>query len=208
MLLVCLVERVSVNASLEGAYQMSLVGFENALVRLFATALYLVFSVSALAADENPGRLRGALLTAETASPTRLQQLRAEGYNAVVLSLNGDSAEERQLDRSAAQRIGDAGFELWYWIEIARNAKLADHHPQWMASLQGHQEWRRFFKDFPQPKSGEVVKNYPWVPILYRETFAVQLARVQELLAARPVSKGVMLNDLQGAPSACPFPCP
>lgn len=173
------------------------------MVRLFTTALFLMFSASALAADDNPDLLRGALLTAEMASPTRLQELRGEGYNAVVLSLDGDSAEERELDRSAAQRIGNAGFELWYWIEIARNPKLADDHPQWMASLQGHPEWRRLFKDFPQPKSGEVVKNYPWVPILYRETFDAQLARVEALLAARPVSKGVMLNDLQGAPSAC-----
>ena len=172
--------------------------------RLFAAiAISLLLSGHPPRAEDKAARLCGALLTAEMASPIRLKQLRDQGYNAVVLSLDGDTAEARQADRVAAQRIAEAGFDLWYWIEIARNRQLADDHPQWMASLQGHQEWRRFFKDFPQPKPGEVVKNYPWVPILYRETFDAQLARVKELLAARPASKGVLLNDLQGSPSAC-----
>lgn len=168
-----------------------------------AIAVSLTLSVPVLAADEKADRLRGALLTAEMASTLRLVELRDQGYNAIVLSLDSDSAEARQADQSAAKRVTDAGFQLWYWIEIARNQQLADAHPQWMASLQGHQEWRRYFKDFPQPKPGEVVKNYPWVPILYRESFDAQLARVEALLAARPASRGVMLNDLQGPPSAC-----
>ena len=172
--------------------------------RLFAAiAISLMLSGHSLAIEDKAERLRGALLTAEMASPIRLKELRDQGYNAVVLSLDGDSAEARQTDRLAAQRIAEAGFDLWYWIEIARNRQLADDHPQWMASLQGHQEWRRFFKDFPQPNPREVVKNYPWVPILYRETFDAQLARVKELIAARPAAKGVLLNDLQGPPSAC-----
>jgi hypothetical protein len=73
-----------------------------------------------------------------------------------------------------------------------------------MASVQGpHPEWRRFYKDFPEPKDDQVVKNYPWTPIFYREAFDAHLARLKQLLAARPAAKGVFLNDLQGAPSAC-----
>ncbi|MSR56472.1 MAG: hypothetical protein EXS05_02225 [Planctomycetaceae bacterium] len=174
------------------------------MLRLFASiAISLIFSAYPLAAEDKAVRLCGALLTGEMASPMRLGELRNQGYDAVVLSLDGDSFEARQADRSAAVRIAEAGFELWYWIEIARCRQLADDHPHWMASLQGHQEWRRFFKEFPKPQPGEVVKNYPWVPIVYRETFDAQLARVQELLAARPAARGILLNDLQGAPSAC-----
>ena len=170
---------------------------------LSLATLTLVLTAPAGAADERPARLRGALLTTETTTAARLGELRDQGYTAAVLMLDADSAAARKADLDAAGRVASAGLDLWYWIEIARCPRLADEHPRWMASLQGHQEWRRFFKDFPVPKSGEVVKNYPWVPILYRESFDAHLARVKELLAARPVAKGLLLNDLQGPPSAC-----
>jgi len=172
--------------------------------RLFTlVAIALIAPAITLAADTEPRHLRGALLTAEMASSSRLSELRGQGYSAVVLALHGDSSAARAADKDAAQRVANAGLALWYWIEIGRNTQMADDHPQWMASLQGHLEWRRYFKDFAYPKAGEVVKNFPWVPILYQETFDAHLARVKELLSARPTAKGVLLNDLQGPPSAC-----
>src|SRR5439155_8973266 len=66
-----------------------------------------------------------------------------------------------------------------------------------------HPEWRRLFPQAPQPRDGEVVKNYPWVPVLYQETFAAQLQRIADLLHGLPAVTGVFLNDLQAAPSAC-----
>ena len=48
-----------------------------------------------------------------------------------------------------------------------------------------------------------MVKTYPWVPILNREPYQAQLARVRDLLHDRPTPSGVFLNDLQGSPSAC-----
>ena len=170
---------------------------------LTLATLSLALSTPVLVADERPARLRGALLTTETATPARLSELRDQGYTAAVLMLDADSLAARKSDLDAAKRVALAGLDLWYWIEIARCPRFADEHPRWMASLQGHQEWRRLFKDFPVAKSDEVVKNYPWVPILYRESFDAHLARVKELLAARPVAKGLLLNDLQGPPSAC-----
>ena len=145
-------------------------------------------------------KLKGALLTATQADDGQLRSLKAQGYNSVVLNL---SAESTAQDKDAAHRIQTAGFDLHYWIEIARCPALADAHPEWMASLQGHQEWRRFFPDLPKPAAGEVVKNYPWVPVLYKETFAAHLERVKELLRDKPAPRGIFLNDLQGAPSAC-----
>lgn len=105
--------------------------------------------------------------------------------------------------QAAARRIRDAGLDLYYWIEIARNPTLADAHPEWMASLQTHTEWRRHFPNFPKLGTNQVAKTYPWVPVLYAETFDVHLRRVGDLLQKLPSAKGIFLNDLQGAPSAC-----
>ena len=72
-----------------------------------------------------------------------------------------------------------------------------------MASLQGHQEWRRLFPKTPRPEPDEVIKVYPWVPVSYREAFDEHLRRVNRLLADKPTAKGLFLNDLQAVPSAC-----
>jgi hypothetical protein len=80
---------------------------------------------------------------------------------------------------------------------------MADAHPRWMGSLQGHPEWKRLFPDIRPAGPGQVTKAYPWTPILYREAYAAHLDRVRTLLAAVPKPAGVFLNDLQGVPSAC-----
>ena len=145
--------------------------------------------------------LKGALINAAEVNSAHLKQWKKEGLNAVVLLLS-----EKELARqiySAAQHIRRSGLNFYYWIEIARHPVMADEHPEWMASLQGHQEWRRHFPTFPETAEGEVVKNYPWVPILYQEAFNAHLKRVSALINDLPAPQGVFLNDLQAAPSAC-----
>lgn len=155
---------------------------------------------SAVAAET----LRAVMYSEAQIQPKELQAVKASGAHAIVLQLDARSDTQRQRERSAAQRILRSGFDLFYWIEIARCPEVADAHPEWMASLQGHSEWRRFFKSVPQPqKNREVVKNYPWVPVLYKEAFEAHRLRVQRLLQGKPIAKGILLNDLQGAPSAC-----
>jgi len=177
-------------------------------LRAVSILVTLVFGLDlhALLADDNGGHhnLRGALLTAEMATEARLQKLRVSGYSAAVLML-GSTSEQTAIaaDRQAVERISKAGLETYYWIEVGRCPELAETHPRWMASLQGHPEWRRFYRDFPQPQDDEVVKTYPWTPVFYQEAFDGHLIRIQRLLAARPAAKGIFLNDLQGAPSAC-----
>jgi hypothetical protein len=146
---------------------------------------------------------RAALMTSDMATDARLQKLRTSGYTAAVLTLTATDASSAALDRQAVERIAKSGLALSYWIEIGRCPEMADGHPLWMASLQGHLEWRRLYKDFPEPKEGDVVKVYPWCPIFYREARDAHLDRIKRLLADRPPAKGVYLNDLQGAPSAC-----
>jgi hypothetical protein len=159
-------------------------------------------------ADDEPIELprptfRGALLSAEDVTPQRLKKFAGDGFNSVVVLVEGTSNKESTVQRLAAELVSESSLDLCYWIEVARCPDLADAHPEWMASLQTHDEWRRFFPDTPQPAADEVAKTYPWVPILSREAFAAQLDRVKQLLANKPKPIGLFLNDLQGAPSAC-----
>ena len=148
--------------------------------------------------------LRAVMLSASGVTTTELESVKADDSNAVVLRLAGRSDEDRQREAAAAQRILKSNLQLYYWIEIARCPELADAHPEWMASLQGHSEWRRLFDNPPEPdKNSEVVKNYPWVPILYEEAFEAHLQRATRLLGGKPTATGIFLNDLQGGPSAC-----
>lgn len=181
----------------------TLTWLESTQVKWFAWAAEYpetaILATTNSAATETP--LKGVLISEEQTDADRLRSLRAEDFNSVVLALDGVNAAK---EREAARAIEAAGFGLYYWIEIGRNPELADAHPEWMASLDvHHSEWRRLFPKFPQAKAGEVVKNYPWVPVLYEETFPVHLARVKKLLADKPPPRGVLLNDLQGPPSSC-----
>ena len=163
--------------------------------------LFVIAAIPQLsAAGDVRGDLKAALLSVKQSDSATLRELRRQKYNAIVLDLGSAGAHPA---RAAAARIRESGFGLYYWIEVARCPELADAHPEWMASLQGHPEWRRLHPDFPQPRDGEVVKNYPWVPISYRESFDAHLERIRKMLAGLPKPDGIFLNDLQSAPSAC-----
>jgi hypothetical protein len=166
---------------------------------LCAAALALLGAAS-FAAPNIPTPFRGVLLSPTQATDAELTVAKQQGWNAVALLLD----EKTALDIApAAQRVSQAGFALFYWLEIGRNKAMADAHPEWMASLQGHPEWNRFFPQFKLPNAKAVAKTYPWVPLLYRESFDAHRERVRRLLADQPVPRGVFLNDLQGAPAAC-----
>ena len=154
--------------------------------------------------EEQPNPLfRGALLASGSINSVRLLELADAGFNAVVLVLEGTEPMDRAAEQRAAELVLNSTLELHYWIEVARCKELADAHPDWMASLQTHDEWRRLFPNIPKLESNQVAKTYPWVPVLSREPFAAQLERVTKLLKDKPQPDGVFLNDLQGAPSAC-----
>ena len=146
-------------------------------------------------------QFRAVLINARLAGTEQLAEFKAQGFNAVVLEIAYLS--EKEGNKNAAENIKTAGLDLYYWIEVARNKAMADAHPEWLCSVQGHKDWRRLFKTNTNPQEGEVVKVYPWVPILYKETFAAHLKRIEELLNDTPEATGLFLNDLQGGPSAC-----
>ena len=103
---------------------------------------------------------------------------------------------------AAAQQVRSRGLQLGYWFEIGRDEALANAHPEWVASLQGHDEWQ-LDHGAHTVGAGEVVQAWPWVPVAYAEAFAAHLERVRARLDALPRADFVFLNDLQGPPAAC-----
>ncbi len=134
--------------------------------------------------------------------PAAIDRWRGEGFTAIVLPLDEDHTADAY--RSAANAIAAAGLDLYYWVEVARNERLADAHPHWMASLGMHDDWLSRYPALKKPAKTEVAKAWPWVPIGYAEAFEAHRRRVERLLevAAEPY-RGLLLNDLQGGPASC-----
>jgi hypothetical protein len=163
-----------------------------------SSALVAVAALAACAAPPAPAPMRAALVASDDASEARLDALARERFDTVVLVLDS----ERDAAPAAA-RVRARGLRLGWWVEVARCPQLADAQPDLMASLQGHDDWRREHPHAPRPAAGEVVKAWPWVPVGSREGFAAQRARVLALLATVPPGDLVFLSGLQAAPSAC-----
>lgn len=178
---------------------------QNRRPRRFTTFLIVLIAANVTYAAETSVAkpFRGALVAAHNVTSGKLRQFQDAGYTSIVLIVDGTSSDEIESQIESAKLVKASPLELYYWIEVARCPPLADAHPEWMASLQTHDEWRRFFPNSPRPAADEVAKTYPWVPILSREPFTAQLSRIRKLLTDKPTAQGVFLNDLQGAPSAC-----
>ena len=139
------------------------------------------------------------LVDADMVSAQAVGDWKKDGFQGVAVVLDEDTDA-----KAAAQRVADARLDLYWWIEVARNPKMAAAHPKWMASLGSHQDWVKRFPNVRLPKADEVAKAYPWVPIGYREAFDAHLQRIAGLLKRAPDgAKGLFLNDLQGGPSSC-----
>jgi hypothetical protein len=140
--------------------------------------------------------------TPDTVTSELISGWRREGFTAVVLLL--DEVYAASAYRDAAASVATANLDLYYWIEIARNERMADAHPRWMASLGMHDDWLARFPGLEKPGKGEVAKAYPWVPIGYADAFQAHLRRIAQLLKTVPNSyQGLLLNDLQGGPASC-----
>jgi len=172
-----------------------------------ALAAGLVVSMAAMQLTAAPGPAKAGpleivLVEAVPVTSETISKWKGEGFNAVAVVL------EERTSKSAydqlARRVSDGGLDLYLWIEVARNPKLAAAHPRWMAALGMHDDWQKNFPNFPEPGIGEVAKAFPWVPIGYREAFDAHLARIEQLLQRAPPGwRGLLLNDLQAGPSSC-----
>ena len=164
------------------------------------------FCASALHAAELPAKnapVSAVIVAASRVTPQEVGRWKTQGFNAVCIVLDDDHTTEAY---AAAAKTVDAGsLDLYYWIEIGRNPRMATDHPRWVASLGTHHDWQIRSPDSRLPVKGEVAKAFPWVPITYRESYNAHLDRVKQLLAktAATSSVGLLLNDLQGGPSSC-----
>ncbi|MDP7020603.1 MAG: hypothetical protein QGG36_32685 [Pirellulaceae bacterium] len=130
-----------------------------------------------------------------------------EGFAALVVLL--DEAYPAASYAASAKVSAESSFDLYYWIEVGRNPRMADEHPRWMASFGSHKDWLARFPDSRAPGKGESAKVYPWVPIGYQEAFDAHLVRITALLKrVGSEYRGLLLNDLQGGPASCGCPNP
>jgi hypothetical protein len=142
------------------------------------------------------------LVEAEMVTIAAVSQWKKERFQAVAVVLDERTGKAAYAD--IARRISEGGLDLYCWIEVARNPRLATAHPQWMAGLGSHEDWQKNFPKFPEAGIGEVAKAFPWVPIRYAEAFDAHLTRIEQLLQRMPAgSRGLLLNDLQAGPSSC-----
>lgn len=142
------------------------------------------------------------LVEPEAVTPAAVSQWKKEAFKAVAVVLDERTGEATY--RAIGRNITEAGLDVYCWIEVGRNPKMATEHPRWMAALGSNEDWQKNFPKFPEPGVGEVAKAFPWVPIGYRETFDAHLARIEQLLKRAPPGwRGLLLNDLQAGPSSC-----
>jgi hypothetical protein len=142
------------------------------------------------------------LSTASAVTDESVTGWKREGFGAVAVVLDdGDAVVDLE---KAAKVVADHLLGLYFWIEVGRNPALAREHPEWMASLGIHNDWRKRFPNVRQLEKGEVAKAWPWVPIRYRAAYDAHLKRIHRFLARAPDGyRGVLLNDLQGGPASC-----
>jgi len=170
-------------------------------MRILATLADSIFVLTALAADKAKP-LEIVLAEPAAVTATNAAAWKADGFAAVALML--DERSDAAVLKTAADAAAANGLAVYLWIEVGRNVELAREHPEWMASLGMHADWQKRFPNVRPPAKGEVAKAWPWVPISYRESFAVHRQRIEKLLKRAPGGyRGVLLNDLQAGPSSC-----
>lgn len=146
--------------------------------------------------------LQAVFVDVDGISAARAAQWRRQGYGAAAVLL--DERHDSAAYKRASRMLAEAKLDLYYWIEVARQPEMAAAHPEWMASLGTHDDWRTRFPNVPAPNDGEVAKAFPWVPLGYRDAYEAHLARVSVLLKrAAGDYRGLLLNDLQGGPASC-----
>jgi hypothetical protein len=146
--------------------------------------------------------LEALLIEPDAVNAENIAAWKKEGFSSLVIVL--DERFDAGVYQRAATAITAAPLDIYYWIEVGRNTALANEHPEWMASLGSHNDWRTLFPDVPELKEGEVAKAWPWSPIGYRQAFEAHLMRIKGLLERIPPDyRGLLLNDLQGGPSSC-----
>jgi hypothetical protein len=128
--------------------------------------------------------------------------LAAQGFNAIAVTADEETPGEWIAD--VARWTRRDGLRFYLWINVGRNPRLAERHPEWIAGMGAHEDWRRNRNEPPTPGAGERVGVYPWTPIWYRAVLEDRRAAIKKMVEPhRKDLAGVFLNQVQGAPAAC-----
>jgi hypothetical protein len=174
----------------------------HAILWAVALASALSFGVPQGIAGTEEKSFEVVLTTTAVVTADKAASWKKKGFAAVAVVL--DDGDEAAALQKAAKVLADNSLGLYFWIEVGRNPALARTHPEWMAALGSHDDWRKRFPNVRPLEKGEVAKAWPWVPITYREAFDAHRKRIDRLLTHVPDGyKGVLLNDLQGGPASC-----
>ncbi|HEX7859802.1 MAG TPA: hypothetical protein VF773_05710 [Verrucomicrobiae bacterium] len=157
--------------------------------------------LAALAQDSKAPFREFVLVDVSVVSSSAIAKWKEEKFSGVAIVLNEGASKAEQ--RAAGKSVSEAQLDLFWWIEVARNPKMASANPRWMAGLGSHADWQKRFSNAPEPGFNEVAKAYPWVPIVYAEAYDAHLNRIEQLLKDLPQAKGVFVNDLQAGPGSC-----
>ncbi len=152
--------------------------------------------------DGGAESFRGLFLhLGEDHDPGDLEGLRATGINAIVLAA-GINAPTEAIDTLVAL-LNRERFRVYLWLDVGRNPSLAMNRPDWVAGMGSHDDWRARFPDAPKPGEKERIGIHPWVSIWYRDVLADRHEAILRFVRGRQGIRGVFLNQIQGAPSAC-----
>ncbi|HKQ38674.1 MAG TPA: hypothetical protein VJ063_11395, partial [Verrucomicrobiae bacterium] len=105
-------------------------------MRSLAIILGLVAAMAWNGKAANAQPLQLILLEARMVTPTEIDNWKKDRYSGIAVIL------DEEIDYQAlGQRVAKAGMDLYGWIEVGRNPKMATAHPRWMASLGSHEDW-------------------------------------------------------------------
>src|SRR5262245_55919723 len=129
------------------------------------TALILLTAAVAGGTASSGAPFEVVLVQPQAVQADAVARWKQEGFTGGAMVLKEEPNDEEY--RRGASVIAAASVDIYYWIEVGRNDRLAAAHPRWMASLGTHEDWQKRFPGARLPAKNEVAKAFPWVPIWY-----------------------------------------
>lgn len=125
----------------------------------------------------------------------RLRESAERGAEVIVLPLEAT----RLAVSSAIDRIAKLGLRAWGWISVGRDEEAASLHPEWLHTPLAT-VWLDTFPGFPRTPLPRIA---PYLCVNNAEVFSWGVQKVWRLANAYPGLEGILLADIQGAPSGC-----